>query len=93
MVVVQADEYNRRLRHAVVAQVKSNLNDKDDPACLFIDVRIPEGKATGLDQECMVCCYMLSLMGEDRLENVIGKLSDEMLVKVDECLKTAMGIR
>jgi len=36
VVVVQADIYNQRLRHAVVAQVTTNLNEKDAPAYLLI---------------------------------------------------------
>jgi len=31
VVVVQADAYNQRLRHAVVAQVTANLDEKTDP--------------------------------------------------------------
>jgi len=34
VVVVQADIYNQRLRHAVVAQVTTNLDDKNDPVGL-----------------------------------------------------------
>ena len=92
VVVVQADDYNNRLRHAVVAEVTGNLSERSDPACLFIDVSTPEGRAPGLDRDCLVCCYLLSLMGEDRLQQVIGKLSPSMLVRLDECLKAALGI-
>ena len=35
---------------------------------------------------------MISLMSEDRLHDVIGKLSDEAMRKADECLKAALGI-
>jgi mRNA interferase MazF len=92
VVVVQADGYNHRLRHAVVAEVTGNLNERSDPACLFIDVSTPEGRATGLDRNCLVCCYLLSLMGEERLQQVIGRLSPPMLAQLDECLKAALGI-
>ncbi|MEX1026867.1 MAG: type II toxin-antitoxin system PemK/MazF family toxin [Candidatus Paceibacterota bacterium] len=33
VVVVQADVYNQRLRHAVVAQVTGNLDEQEDPVC------------------------------------------------------------
>ncbi len=36
VVVVQTDVYNKRLHHAVVAQVTTNLDDKGDPACFLI---------------------------------------------------------
>ena len=90
--VVQADVYNQRLRHAVVAQVTNNLDEKDDPACLFVEAATPEGKATGLDRDCLICCTLLSLMSEDRLKEKIGKLSAEMLTELDDCLKAALGI-
>jgi hypothetical protein len=32
----------------VVAEVTKNLSMKSDPACLFIDLSTPEGKATGV---------------------------------------------
>ena len=92
VVVVQADGYNQRLRQAVVAQVTSNLDDSHDPACLLIDVNSSAGKATGLSHDCLVSCYMLSLMSEDRLQNVIGRLSPKMLADLDDRLKVAMGI-
>ncbi len=92
VVVVQADVYNQRLRHAVVAQVTGNLNEKDDPACLFVEAGTPDAKAAGLEQDCSVSCTLLSLMSEDRLTEKIGKLSPAMLVKLDSCLKAALGI-
>src|SRR2546429_3299528 len=82
VVVVQADVYNQRLRHAVVAQVTTNLDDKDDPACLLIEASQPESKGTGLDHDCLVCCTLLSLMSEDRLKEKIGQLSTGMLTKL-----------
>src|SRR5437588_11896321 len=86
VVVVQADVYNQRFRHAIVAQLTTNLDEKDDRACLFIDASTPEGKAAGLDRDCLVCCTLLSLMSEDRLKEKIGKLSAKMLPDLDGCL-------
>lgn len=92
VVVVQADAYNQRLRHAVVAEVTGNLNDKDDPACLFIDSSTPDSHNTGLTRDCVISCYMLSLMSEERLRERIGRLSDQQIVELDNCLKAALGI-
>ena len=60
VVVVQADAYHQRLRHAVVAQVTTNLDEKDVPACLFVEASTPAGKAAGLDRDCLICCTLLS---------------------------------
>ena len=92
VVVVQADVYNRRLRHAVVAQITGNLDEKSDPACLFIGAATLEAQAAGLDRDCLVCCTLLSLMSEDRLQEKVGQLSAGMLAALDDCLKAALGI-
>ena len=93
VVVVQADVYNQRLRHAVVAQVTGNLDEKEGPACLFIDASTPDGQATGLSRDCLVTCYLLSLMSEDRLRERIGHLPDRLLAELDGCLKAAVGLQ
>lgn len=92
VVVVQADVYNQRLRHAVVAQITTNLAEKNDAACLFVEAATPEAKAAGLDRDCLICCTLLSLMTEDRLTEKIGRLSANMLTKLDRCLVAALGI-
>jgi len=92
VVVVQDDVYNGRLRHVVVAQMTTNLAEQHDPACLFIEAASSAGMAARLTQDCLVSCYMLSLMSEDRLQNVIGRLSPELLADLDDCLKAALGI-
>jgi mRNA-degrading endonuclease toxin of MazEF toxin-antitoxin module len=92
VVVVQANVLNERLRHAVVAQLTTNLDDKDDPTCFLIEAAIPEGHAAGIIQDSVFSGYLLSLMSEDRLQDVIGKLSDGTMRKADECLKAALGI-
>jgi mRNA-degrading endonuclease toxin of MazEF toxin-antitoxin module len=92
VVVIQADVYNRRLRHAVVAQITTNLDEKGDPAYLFIDAAAPENKSTGLDRDCLICGPLLNVMTEDRLTERIGKLPPELLVALDGCLKAALGI-
>jgi hypothetical protein len=48
VVVVQSDVYNARVRHAVVAEITTNVAAASDPACLLIDVSTPEGKASGM---------------------------------------------
>src|SRR5213082_2666006 len=47
-VVVQSDAYTGAVSTVVVAEITKNRALAGDPACLFIDVNTPEGKATGL---------------------------------------------
>src|SRR5262245_27395834 len=88
-VVVQADVYNAKLKHFIVAEVTKNLAAASDPASFQIDVSTPEGKATGLDQNSVVCCLFLATVGEAVITKVISRLSDAMKAKLDACLKAA----
>jgi mRNA-degrading endonuclease toxin of MazEF toxin-antitoxin module len=92
VVVVQADVYNQRLRHAVVAQLTTNLSDKDDPACLLVEAESPEGRAAGLSKDSVLSGYLLSLMSEDRLTDRIGRLPDETMQKAKHCLQAALDL-
>ena len=50
VVVVQANTYNQRLRHAVVAQITANLAEQSDPSCILIKANTPEAIATGIQR-------------------------------------------
>jgi len=91
-VVVQADGYNRSERHTIVAEITSNLSRATDPANLLIELATPEGQATGLAQDSVVTCLQLATISQERITNVIGQLWAAMLVKLNECLKTALEI-
>jgi mRNA interferase MazF len=92
VVVVQADTYNQKLRHVIVAEVTTNPAAASDPANLLIEVATPDGQATGLAQDSVVTCLHLVTMSEDRVGKVIGKLSASLLQKIDACLKAALGL-
>jgi mRNA interferase MazF len=64
-VVVQADSYAGVVSTLVVAEVTKNLTMAQDPACLFIDVTTPEGKATGLLRDSLVSCLLLATIDAD----------------------------
>jgi mRNA interferase MazF len=92
VVVVQADGYNAKLGHAIVAEVTTNLAAARDPACLFIDVSTPEGQASGLAQDSVVGCLFLATIAESRISAPIGKLPSSALQRLDQCLKVALGL-
>ena len=68
----------------------TNLDDRNDRACFLIEAATPEGQAVGIVQDSLFCRYLLSLMSEDRLQEVIGKLSVEAMRKASDCLKAAL---
>ena len=45
-----------------------------------------------MSRDCVISCYLLTLMSEDRLQERIGRLSTELQAKLDNCLKAALGL-
>jgi mRNA interferase MazF len=91
-VVVQSDAYARALNTVVIAEVTKNLTMKGDPACLFIDVSTPEGKATGLLIDSVVSSLVLVTVYSDTVAHVLGSLSPALLLQFDNCLKVGLAL-
>ena len=91
-VVVQSDAYAGTVCTVVVAEVTKNLTMKGDPACLFIDVSTPEGKATGLLVDSVVSSLVLDTVYVDTIAQVLGSQSTTLFQKLDDCLKAALGL-
>jgi mRNA-degrading endonuclease toxin of MazEF toxin-antitoxin module len=91
-VVVQSDAYNQAVRTIVVAEVTKNLAMARDPACLFIDLNTPEGRATGLKRDSVLSCLLLATIDGDRVDQIIGALSASMRDSLNDCLKAALGV-
>lgn len=92
VVVIQANAYNAKVKHFIVAEVTKNLAGAGDPSSLFIDVSTSDGKATGLDQDSVVGCLFVATVAEHRITHVIGKLSATMAQQLNDCLKAAMEL-
>src|SRR5439155_1181323 len=90
--VVQANVYNAKVGHVLIAEITTNLTPANDPAFVLIDIATPEGKASGLDQNSLVSGLFLATVFGDRIDQVIGQLSAGLMQKVNECLKTAMEL-
>jgi mRNA interferase MazF len=91
-VVVQSDAYASAVSTVVVAEVTKNLTMKGDPACLYIAVSTPEGKATGLLIDSVVSSLVLDTVYSDTVAQVLGNLSPTLLQKFDNCLKVGLGL-
>src|SRR5712691_5602423 len=91
-VVVQSDTYASTVSTVVVAEVTKNLTMKNDPACLFIDLSTPEGKATGLLVDSVVSSLVLDTVYSATVAQVLGSLSTGLLQKFDHCLKVGLGL-
>ena len=91
-VVVQSDYYANMLRTIVVAEVTKNLTMKGDPACLFIDVSTPDGRATGLLDDSVVSSLVLDTVYADAVALVLGRLSPSLVQRFNDCLKVGLGL-
>jgi mRNA interferase MazF len=91
-VVVQSDAYAAVVGTVVVAEVTKNLTMRSDPACLFVDVNTPDGKATGLVRDSVVSCLVLVTVYTDTIAQVLGTLSPAMRQQLDDCLKAALAL-
>jgi mRNA interferase MazF len=91
-VIVQADAYAGAVRTVIVAEVTKNLSLASDPACLFIDVSTPEGKATGLVRDSVVSCLVLVTVYTDTVAQILGSLSAAMRQKLNSCLRVALEL-
>jgi mRNA-degrading endonuclease toxin of MazEF toxin-antitoxin module len=91
-IIVQSDAYAGAVSTLVVAEVTKNLSMANDPACLFIDLSTPEGKATGLIGNSVVSCLLLATVDADTVAKVLGTLSPTMKQKLNDCLKVALGL-
>jgi mRNA interferase MazF len=91
-VVVQSDAYAGTVRTVLVAEVTKNRAMQDDPACLFIDLGTPDGRATGLQVDSVVSALVIETIYTDTVDRVLGSLSLALLAKLDGCLKAALGL-
>jgi mRNA interferase MazF len=91
-VVVQSDAYAGAVSTVVVAEITKNLALAGDPACLFIDVKTPEGKASGLIHDSVVSCLLVATVDADKVAQMLGSLSAAMKQKLNDCLKAGLGI-
>ncbi len=91
-VVVQSNSYAGTVGTVSVAGITSNLSMAGDPACLFIDVNTPEGKATGLACDSVVSCLVLMTVYTNTVPPALGSLSTAMKQKLNDCLKAALAL-
>lgn len=92
VLVVQADYYNQRISNVLVASITSNLARRDDAAHYFIGVSSSDGKQSGLTQDSLVSCLNLATLPTSTIGPKIGELSAAAMLKIDQCLKGALGV-
>ena len=91
-VVVQNDFLNKTLRETVIVAVTSNLSNAHQPHQLLIDISTSDGKANGLITNSVVRADRLHTVPQSDIQKVIGTLPVALILKLDDCLRSALGI-
>lgn len=89
--VVQADDKNNRLNDTIIALITSQLRRSFDTH-VVIDISTVEGKQSGLRLQSEVQCENLYTIDQKLVLKTIRSLSQGIMQRVDECLKSALGL-
>jgi len=90
--VMQCDRDNVRMQNTILAQITTNLRRAAEPTHLLIEAASSEGQQAGLLHDSVISCNNLATVREDRVDRVIGHLPDAIMRRVDDCLKSALGL-
>jgi mRNA interferase MazF len=91
--IVQNDRDNRRLTNTVIAMISGRIEHAAEVTQLLVDPATSEGSSSGLHGPSVVKCCNLFTVAQADIQRIIGRLSDTMMAKVDECLKAALELR
>lgn len=92
-VIVQNDHDNDRLDNTVLAQITTTMHHADEATQVLILARSPAGRVAGLLHDSVVSCNNLATVHVDRIQHVIGHLTDALMARIDTCLQVALALR
>lgn len=91
--VVQCDTNNRRLDSTLIVQITSRTQlARKELTQLLIEVNSPAGLRSGLVNDSAVACENIYTVRQTGIIRIIGSLPEDVMRKVDDCLKAALGI-
>ena len=90
--VVQSDHNNVRLNETIIVAITTNISRAYEATQLLIEPAKPDAAGCGLFKDSVVRCERLYSIPQANVRRVIGKLSNVLEKKIDECLKKALGI-
>jgi mRNA interferase MazF len=90
--IVQSDGYNQRLANTIIVQITTNLRAAADPCHFLIEAATPEGQRFGLLHDSLISCINIATIDSSRIDRVIGSLTDASMLRIDQCLRTSLGI-
>jgi mRNA interferase MazF len=90
--VVQNDTANARMTNTIVVAITRNVSRVSQKTQLLIDPETLEGKASGLIAPSAITCENLFTVGQNLIQRAIGKVSKDVMLQVNDCLKVALEI-
>lgn len=90
--VVQADRYNRRRAAVILAAITSSRAHEKLPCKVLVAKDSPEGSEAGLKLDSVVDCQTLVTLPLDEIVHRLGKLTPELMDRIDQALADALGL-
>jgi mRNA-degrading endonuclease toxin of MazEF toxin-antitoxin module len=91
--MVSSDHNNRRLHDAIVAVITGTTSRAQlEPTQLLIELATPEGRRSGLLTDSAVKCERLHAIHQNLIRRTVGSLSAPAMLRINDCLKTALGL-
>lgn len=88
VVIVQNDRGNRFSPTVICAAMTSRLDKSDLPTHVWIAAR-----DSGLKSDSLVLCEQIRTIEKRRLRNRAGRIAGMALARVEEALRTALGMQ
>ncbi len=91
--VVQSDFLNQRLTDTIVAIITSSPRRFSASGTqVQVDPSSQTGKFSGLRAVSVVQCENLATIDSSLIHTTIGRLTDDQMLEVEQCLKVTLGI-
>lgn len=90
--IVQSDKNNVRLKNFIFLQITSNLSYKDEDTQLLIKLDSEEGKSSGLLTDSVIKAEVIFTLPRTFVYKKLGSLPENVMNKVNECIKKSLSI-
>ena len=88
VVIIQDDFFNSSgIATTIVVTLTSSLKYQKLPGCLLL-----KKEETGLDRDSVANATQLSIVNKVQLKGHIGEVPDDLLFKLEECVKVVLGM-
>ena len=92
-VVVQADEWNAKLDDTILAMVTGSRHRRvNSPTQLFVAANSTDGQQAGFRMDSVIQCENLVTRDQSLVLRIMGRLPDELVTRLNDCLRASLGL-